>query len=141
MANYTFSSNYTIETSPKDKAPGLADFYGAYRERYGQDPVNSVLVPQVAQGMLILQQILNNAEDIYNSETIVESALSIDIPSGTMINGWGAKFAGPEDDMPGQNTANDNVIMSQWIDGVLYQVWPEASEGVSLVLPAPAYGG
>lgn len=141
MAQYTFSSNYTIETSPAETAPGLADFYAEYRERYNQDPVNTVLVPQVAQGMLILQQILNNATDIYDASTIVESALSIDIPAGTMINGWGAKFAGPDAELPGQNMANENVIMSQWIDGVLYQVWPEASEGIELVLPAPAFGG
>ncbi|MGI6404411.1 MAG: ABC transporter substrate-binding protein [Oscillospiraceae bacterium] len=140
VANYLFATNYTIETSPAETAPGLADFYKEYRARYNQEPVNSVLVPQVGQGLLILQEILNSAEDVNDATSIADAFRAIDIPSGTMINGWGAKFAGLDSETPGQNLAVGNVIMAQWQDNVLYQVWPYASEGTEIVLPAPMYG-
>ncbi|MGJ4850704.1 ABC transporter substrate-binding protein [Bacillota bacterium Meth-B3] len=141
LAEYTFCTNYTIENSPIDNAPELRKFYADYRQRYNQDPVNNHLVSQVAQGVMVLGQILNSAEDIYSSESIREAFLNIEIPSGTMINGWGAKFADKTAPEPGQNIATGNVIVCQWQDAELWQVYPVASDGIEIVLPAPAFGG
>ena len=141
LAEYTFCTNYTIENSPIDNAPELRKFYADYRQRYNQDPVNNHLVSQVAQGVMILGKILNSAEDIYSSESIREAFLSIDIPSGTMINGWGAKFADKTAPEPGQNIATGNVIVCQWQNAQLWQVYPIPSDGIEMVLPAPPFGG
>jgi branched-chain amino acid transport system substrate-binding protein len=50
-----------------------------------------------------------------------EAVLSLDLPVGASVNGWGAKFA--ED---GQN-ADERVqhYMLQWQNGELVTVWPE----------------
>ncbi|MGI6739303.1 MAG: ABC transporter substrate-binding protein [Christensenellales bacterium] len=141
LAEYTMCTNYTIENSPIDNAPELRKFYADYRQRYNQDPVNNHLVSQVAQGVMILGKILNSAEDIYSPDSIREAFLSIDIPSGTMINGWGAKFADINAPEPGQNMATGNVIVCQWQNGELWQVYPVPSEGIEIVLPAPPFGG
>ena len=90
---------------------------------------------------MILGKILNSAEDIYSPDSIREAFLSIDIPSGTMINGWGAKFADINAPEPGQNMATGNVIVCQWQNGELWQVYPVPSEGIEIVLPAPPFGG
>ena len=47
--------------------------------------------------------------------------MSLDLPAGSMINGWGVKFA--ED---GQNSnARVQHYMLQWQNGQLVTVWPE----------------
>jgi len=49
------------------------------------------------------------------------AVMSLDLPTGTMINGWGIKFS-----ETGQNS-NDRVqhYMLQWQNGQLVTVWPE----------------
>ena len=49
------------------------------------------------------------------------AVMSLDLPVGTMINGWGVKF-----NETGQNS-NERVqhYMLQWQNGQLVTVWPE----------------
>ena len=62
--------------------------------------------------------------------------MSLDMPVGSMINGWGVKFS-----ELGQN-ANDRVqhYMLQWQNGQLVTVWPEEFRRSGQVDPARPLG-
>ena len=73
-----------------------------------------------AGGLWMLKLVLDRAKtDELNR--FREALLSLDLPVGSAVNGWGAKF-----DETGQN-ANDRVqhYMLQWQNGELVTVWPE----------------
>ncbi len=138
LAEGALAGNYTIENSPERFAPGLRDFFQRYKAKYKQEPIISSLCLGTYQAILILGQIMENAKSL-TSDDIRKSAVEIDIPSGTLGNGWGAKFAPPGHPSQGTNVAADMVIVTQWKNGQLYQVWPEPSDGINLVLPQPTW--
>ncbi len=73
-----------------------------------------------AGGLWMLKLVLDRAKtDELNK--FREAVLSLDLPVGSSVNGWGAKF-----DETGQN-ANERVqhYMLQWQNGELLTVWPE----------------
>jgi branched-chain amino acid transport system substrate-binding protein len=74
-----------------------------------------------AAGIWILAEVLKKTGGDLNPDKIRTAALSLDIPLGGMLNGWGVKFGAD-----GQN-ANERVqhYMLQWQDGRLVTVWPE----------------
>jgi branched-chain amino acid transport system substrate-binding protein len=74
-----------------------------------------------AAGVWILAEVLKKTGGDLNLDKFRAAALSLDIPLGGMLNGWGVKF---RDD--GQNM-NERVqhYMLQWHDGRLETVWPE----------------
>jgi branched-chain amino acid transport system substrate-binding protein len=74
-----------------------------------------------AAGVWILAEVLKKTGGDVSLEKFRAAALSLDIPVGGMLNGWGVKF---RDD--GQNM-NERVqhYMLQWRDGRLETVWPE----------------
>jgi len=86
-----------------------------YNEKYGGSAQLGVA------GIWILAEVLRKTGGDLSPEKIRSAALSLDIPVGGMLNGWGVKFR--ED---GQN-ANERVqhYMLQWQDGRLVTVWPE----------------
>ena len=53
------------------------------------------------------------------------------------MNGYGVKFAPPEDKFGGQNIRSYPLIM-QWINGKLAIVWPKALQSAEPVIPIPA---
>ncbi len=74
-----------------------------------------------AAGVWILAEVLKKSGGDLSLDKFRAAALSLDIPLGGMLNGWGVKFR--ED---GQNM-NERVqhYMLQWHDGKLETVWPE----------------
>jgi branched-chain amino acid transport system substrate-binding protein len=74
-----------------------------------------------AAGIWILAEVLKRTGGDLNPDKVRAAALSLDIPVGGTLNGWGVKF---RDD--GQNM-NERVqhYMLQWHDGRLETVWPE----------------
>jgi branched-chain amino acid transport system substrate-binding protein len=94
------------------------EFRDAVRQRTGSYPLGG---HQLAGGGLwILKLVLDRARSD-ELDAFRRAVMSLDLPVGSAINGWGVKFA-----ENGQN-ANERVqhYMLQWQDGQLVSVWPE----------------
>lgn len=109
---------FRIEALRPDGQKLEREFREAVRKRTGSYPLGG---HQLAGGGLwILKLVLDRARSD-ELDKFRAAALSLDLPVGSLINGWGVKFADN-----GQN-ANERVqhYMLQWQDGVLVTVWPE----------------
>ena len=93
-------------------------FREAVQKRTGSYPVGGHQL--AAGGLWILKLVLDRAK---TDELIKfrDAVMSLDLPVGSSVNGWGVKFA-----ENGQN-ANERVqhYMLQWQNGELWTVWPE----------------
>jgi len=94
------------------------DFREAVRRRTGSYPLGGHQLP--GAGLWVLKLVLDQAKTD-ELEAFRAAVLSLDLPVGSLINGWGARFAAT-----GQN-ANERVqhYMLQWQGGQLVTVWPE----------------
>jgi len=70
-----------------------------------------------------LTEVLPKAESM-EADALREAALSLDIPEGNTLLGYGVKFAGPDAPNAGHNIRALAAVM-QWQDGVLQVVYPE----------------
>jgi branched-chain amino acid transport system substrate-binding protein len=93
-------------------------FAAAIQKRTGSYPVGGHQL--AGAGLWLLKLVLDRArsDDLEKFRTAV---MSLDLPVGSTLNGWGVKFA-----ENGQN-ANERVqhYMLQWQNGQLVTVWPE----------------
>ena len=94
------------------------EFTEAVKKRTGAEPYASHRL--AGAGLWLLKIVLDHAksDDLDQFRTAV---MSIDLPVGSILNGWGVKFA-----ENGQNS-NERVqhYMLQWQGGQLNTVWPE----------------
>jgi branched-chain amino acid transport system substrate-binding protein len=94
------------------------EFRDAVQKRTGSYPFGA---HQLAGGGLWLLKVVLDKAQSDDLEKFRSAVMSLDMPVGSMINGWGVKFS--ED---GQNS-NERVqhYMLQWQNGQLVTVWPE----------------
>ena len=94
------------------------DFRDAVQKRTGSYPFGA---HQLAGGGLWLLKLVLDKSQSDDPDKFRTAVMSLDLPVGTMINGWGVKFS-----ETGQNS-NDRVqhYMLQWQNGQLVTVWPE----------------
>jgi branched-chain amino acid transport system substrate-binding protein len=116
------------EGQPIEKA-----FRDAIQRRTGTYPYGAHQL--AGAGLWLLKLVLDRAKtddpDKFNA-----AVMSLDMPVGSMINGWGVKFS-----ENGQN-ANDRVqhYMLQWQNGQLVTVWPEEFSTLRAKwIPLPAW--
>ena len=76
---------------------------------------------QLAAGGLWLLKLALDAAKTDELDKFRAAVLKMDLPVGSLMNGWGVKF-----DESGQNS-NERVqhYMLQWQNGQLVSVWPE----------------
>jgi branched-chain amino acid transport system substrate-binding protein len=94
------------------------DFRDAVQKRTGSYPLGA---HQLAGGGLWLLKLVLDKAQSDDPEKFRSAVMSLDLPVGAMINGWGVKFS-----ETGQNS-NERVqhYMLQWQNGQLVTVWPE----------------
>ena len=94
------------------------EFGEAVKKRTGGEPLASHRL--AGAGLWLLKLVLDRAKTD-DLDTFRAAVMSLDMPVGSTLNGWGVKFT--ED---GQN-ANERVqhYMLQWQNGQLDTVWPE----------------
>jgi branched-chain amino acid transport system substrate-binding protein len=94
------------------------DFRDAVQKKTGSYPLGGHQL--AGSGLWLLKLVLDQAKSD-DPEKFRSAVMSLDMPVGSMINGWGVKFS-----ETGQN-ANDRVqhYMLQWQNGQLVTVWPE----------------
>jgi len=117
---------YLLEPGPGFKIESMKpegqklerDFRAAIEKKTGSYPLGAHQL--AASGLWILKMALDKA-GTDELEKFRAAVLSIDLPVGSTLNGWGVKF-----NQEGQN-ANDRVqhYMLQWQNGQLVTVWPE----------------
>jgi branched-chain amino acid transport system substrate-binding protein len=110
------------------------EYREAVQKRTGSYPQGG---HQLAGGGLWLLKLVLDRARTDDPETFRKTVLSLDLPVGSMINGWGVKF-----NEVGQN-ANERVqhYMLQWQDGRLVTVWPEEFTTLRAKwIPLPAWG-
>jgi branched-chain amino acid transport system substrate-binding protein len=109
------------------------DFREAVQKRTGSYPLGG---HQLAGGGLWLLKLVLDRSKSDDPEKFRAAVMALDLPVGSMINGWGVKFADN-----GQN-ANDRVqhYMLQWQNGQLVTVWPEEFSTLKAKwIPLPAW--
>jgi branched-chain amino acid transport system substrate-binding protein len=94
------------------------EFRDAVQKRTGSHPVGA---HQLAGGGLWLLKLVLDQAKSDDPDKFRTAVMSLDMPVGSTINGWGVKFS-----ETGQN-ANERVqhYMLQWQNGQLVTVWPE----------------
>jgi len=94
------------------------EFREAVQKKTGSYPLGGHQLS--GSGLWLLKLVLDRSKSD-DPEKFRSAVMSLDLPVGSMINGWGVKFA-----ENGQN-ANERVqhYMLQWQNGQLVTVWPE----------------
>jgi branched-chain amino acid transport system substrate-binding protein len=94
------------------------EFRDAVQKRTGSYPLGG---HQLAGGGLWLLKVVLDRAKSDDPDKFRDAVMSLDLPVGSMINGWGVKF-----NQEGQN-GNERVqhYMLQWQNGQLVTVWPE----------------
>jgi branched-chain amino acid transport system substrate-binding protein len=112
------STGLKIETFKPEAQKLERDFIEAVRKRTGNEPLASHRL--AGAGLWLLKVVLDQAKTD-ELEKFRSAVMSVDLPVGATLNGWGVKFA-----ENGQN-ANERVqhYMLQWQNGQLVTVWPE----------------
>jgi branched-chain amino acid transport system substrate-binding protein len=126
-----FVTAYSSEQIQKDYAPGNAEFYKSYRDKYKSDPLGSVANVAYA-GMSAAIEMIDASKGDVSPDAIRSAIADIDKPLGTLPIGWGLKF-----DEGGTNTAID-LVTTQWRDnGTTPAVYPDKArlDTQELVLP------
>jgi ABC-type branched-subunit amino acid transport system substrate-binding protein len=146
-ANYFFDVDPISiwETNPKALKPELPPLIKMVGDAYMKLKPDTILMsPHLGMAAsntyLFLSDVLPRAIEKYggiNADALRKAALDTDVPSGGTMLGFGAKFAGENSDMAGQNERAFPVVI-QYIDDKSYVVWPKSLQQREPVLKLPA---
>jgi ABC-type branched-subunit amino acid transport system substrate-binding protein len=132
-------------TNEKALKPGLAEIIKMVGENYEKARPGTVIksahVGMAASNTyVLLAGVLPLAIRKYggfDADALRNAALSVDLPEGGTMLGFGVKFGGEEARAPGQNERAFPVII-QYVDDKSYVVWPKSLQVREPVLPLPA---
>jgi branched-chain amino acid transport system substrate-binding protein len=112
------SSGLRLEAFRPEARKLETEFGEAIKKRTGDEPLASHRL--AGSGLWLLKVVLDHSKSD-DLDKFRAAVLALDMPVGSMLNGWGVKFA-----ENGQN-ANERVqhYMLQWQNGKLNTVWPE----------------
>jgi branched-chain amino acid transport system substrate-binding protein len=130
---------------PKTLAPGIGDLIQEMIKRYRTKTGSQAELPtHVSMGFnntwILLTAVVPRAITAYGGwspEALRKAALDVDIAPGGTLQGYGVKFAPPEDRMAGQNLRSSLPVMQQ-IGGKVYISSPRPLRTREPVIPLPA---
>jgi branched-chain amino acid transport system substrate-binding protein len=130
---------------PKTLAPGVGELTQEMIKRYrAKTGSTAELPPHASMGFnntwILLNYVVPRAVTAYGDwspDSLRKAALDIDIPAGGTIQGYGVKFAPPEDRMSGQNLRSSLPVMQQ-IGGKTYVSSPKGIQTREPVIPLPS---
>ena len=124
--NGIFNSDIPSRINPQGLRPEARELHDVYlqrfRSRMGKEPTGFGTA-SFSGAWLLLTQVLPKAGSM-DPERIRQAALSLDLPEGSLITGWGVKFAPPGAPNAGYNVRSFSIVQ-QWQQGRLVTVWPE----------------
>lgn len=125
-ANGVFSSDFPTDVNPqaltKDAAALQKEFIARFHKARGSRPTGNAYLA-FAGTMLLFDHVLPKAPSL-EPDKVRETAMSLDLPDGTMANGCGVKFIPFDKEDGGRNERSFSVVL-QWQDGKVEVVWPE----------------
>lgn len=137
--NYIFNIDPPIGINPKvfkgNTEALLKDFRERFNKKFAHYPVTHATAGFV--GAQILFEAMSKA-GTDDPEAVRKAALTIDIPEGGTIFGFGVKFAGPENPSAGQNLRGHPVLM-QWQDQKPAVVYPKTFALTDPLMPLPTW--
>jgi ABC-type branched-subunit amino acid transport system substrate-binding protein len=124
--------------------PGLAEITKMVGEEYVKARPGTVIksahVGMAASNTyVLLTEVLPLAIKKYggvDADALRQAALSVDLPEGGTMLGFGVKFGGEDTSAPGQNERAFPVVI-QYVDDKSYVVWPKSLQVREPVLPLP----
>ena len=124
--------------------PGLAEIIKMVGEEYVKARPGTVIksahVGMAASNTyVLLTEVLPLAIKKYggvDADALRQAALSVDLPEGGTMLGFGVKFGGEDTSDPGQNERAFPVVI-QYVDDKSYVVWPKSLQVREPVLPLP----
>jgi branched-chain amino acid transport system substrate-binding protein len=125
-------------------APGVGDLIKIMVDGYRAKTQAAEVPTHVSMGFnntwILLAKVLPAAVGKYGGadpEAVRKAALDVDIPLGGTLQGYGVKFAPPEDAMAGQNIRALPVVMQNRGKDITV-VWPSQISTAEPVMPLPA---
>jgi len=134
MVNTLCSTNWPVQNTSPEYAPGMANFVEKYKKRFKRERLFTCHSVVAYTGLVFLWDALERTKNLNDVESIRRAILATDIPEYTTACGWGAKFAPPGHPNMGTNLRVGNVVV-QWQDGEMWTIWPKAFPGRELILP------
>jgi branched-chain amino acid transport system substrate-binding protein len=114
------------------------EFRKRWKELKGREPVGHAY-RAFSGTYALLTEILPKAQSVDDPKSIREAFLAVDLPKGSLPNGWGLKFLGENDPNAGLNEYRFAGVQ-QWINGSLQMVWPNDLATVEVTnVPLPAW--
>ncbi|MBV9829821.1 MAG: ABC transporter substrate-binding protein [Alphaproteobacteria bacterium] len=139
-----------IDPAPAQKldstklAPGIGDLIKVMVDGYKAKTNATELPTHCSMGFnntwILLEKVLPIAISKFGGadpEAVRQAALAVDIPIGGTLQGYGVKFAPPEDAMAGQNIRALPVVMQNHGKEITV-VWPSEITTQDPVLPLPS---
>ena len=137
--DYIFNIDPPVGINPKVFKGGtealLKEFRERFNKKFGHYPVVHATAGFVGAQMLFEALSIAGTDD---PEAVRKAALSIDIPEGGTVFGFGVKFAPPDHVAAGQNLRGHPVVF-QWIDQKPHVVYPATFAIREPMMPLPTW--
>ena len=140
LSDYSYTVGPGLEIDPSGLAPEVQAAREEFFKRYTRDYHEGIDIHAALafSGAYFLYNYILPEAGSTDSDALREAALSLDIPDGGSIFGYGVKFAPP--DHPGAGTNLRAYRMAKiWLNGERFVVWPEDIALADPVLPMPKW--
>jgi len=139
-ANYIFNIDPAVginpdALNPKTKAV-LKEFQDKFNKKFGHLPATHASLGFVG-AQVLFEEVLPKAGKV-DPEAIRKAALTVDIPKGGTIFGFGVKFAPPVHPAAGQNLLAHPALM-QWVEQQMSVVYPVEFGVKKPLIPLPTW--
>ena len=130
ITNGILTQSYTNPSISEDAAPGITKFKEDFEAEYGHKPLAHAL--QAYGGMNVYFECLKKVDpkDWDDTAKLAAAMKSLDFEEGKLPWYWGIKW-----DEFNSNTRAGQMVISEWMDGDMYAVYPDFLRTKDPVIP------